>query len=171
MVFVSKPPIFIRHNEEGRLDSRNDYAVYWEDGNGYYYVRGVRFQDESLFIKGFKEKSIKAEQIMEIVNHEQKALLIQEYGYEFIKKALKNVKVLDTKMVQSKITGKKATYELFEYDFESTIRLRVIKVECHTTHKVTFLGVPRTLETENCMSAIAWTFGMTEEEYNLLYES
>jgi hypothetical protein len=176
IAFLCKPPAFVKINDAKQLDCNTDYALYWEGGTGKYYVRGVKFDDE-LFEKGFKFKTLTPNELMMVENVEQKAVLIQEYGYDFIKAHLKNLKILDTYETESKITGRKATYELFEYDFPTgtgrrmNVRLRIIQVECHTTHHKTFLGVPRIPNTEDCMSAIAWTFGMNKNEYELMYES
>jgi len=168
--FISKPPTFVRVNEAKQLDCKNDYALYWDGGIGKYYVRGVRFE-EDLFVKAFKTKTLLREEILQVPNTEQKAVLIEEYGYEYIKSALSHFKLIDRHTTTSKITGRTVNYELFEYDFAPNIRLRVIQVECHSTHHKTFIGVPRIRETGNCLDAIGWTFGFEPGEYQLLCES
>jgi len=168
--FLSKPPTFIRINEVKQLDCKNDYALYWDGGVGKYFVRGVRF-DKEMFIKAFKMKALLPEELMQIQNTEQKAVLIDEYGYDYIKSCLKNLKVIDTFQTTSKVTGKVVNYELFEYDFQPRVRIRVIQVECHSTHHKTFIGVPREKDTENCLDAIGWTFGFAPGEYKPIVES
>jgi hypothetical protein len=168
--FVTMPPSFIRLNDREQLDSKTDYAMYWNDGYGKYYVSGIRLEDD-LFRRAFILKNIKPEEIMATENLEIKSVLIKEYGYDYIKSTLKHFKMLDTYETVSKITGKKTTYELFEYDLEPRVPMRIVKVECHTTHQVTFIGVPRVKDTENCIDAIGWTFGFGPGEYNPVKES
>jgi len=168
--FVTMPPSFIRLNDREQLDCKTDYALYWNDGYGKYYVNGVTIEDD-LFKRAFILKNIKPEEIMATENLEIKSVLIKEYGYDYIKASLKNFKMLDKHMVLSNITGKYTTYELFEYDLQPRVPMRIVKVECHTTHQVTFIGVPRVKDTENCIDAIGWTFGFGPGEYNPVKES
>ena len=146
-------------DSKNRLSNKSNYAITFADGYGQNYVNGVFF-DEELFKKCFVEKKITPEEIVYMKNAEQKAVLIQEFGYNFI---LDN---LDDK----KILHKELNYELFEFNIENLIA-RAVKVVCPSTQRIFILGVPRETSTETCMGAIAWTFGMKEDEYKLFAES
>jgi hypothetical protein len=102
-------------------------------------------------------------EILMVKNTEQKAVLIEHYGYEKILKELKDVKVLDEVNDFSKVDNKPVKYQVLEFDLDRVI-LRFVRVEDHSTHKVTCLGVPRNEQTKTCKGAIKWTFGLDEKE-------
>ena len=162
----SKPPTFLSIDEEKRLHCTNDYAIYFKDGFGLHYVHGIFFSNE-LFEKFFKLKNYDGKDILKLENVEQRAVLIQAHGY---KKILEEVgaEVIDTYIGKSKITGKEIKYELLKFMMNS-IHLKLVRVEDHTTHKIVLLGVPNNIKT--CMSAIAWTFSIDEQDYILYRES
>jgi len=165
---VSRPPTFINRDEKYRLHSTYDYAIVLKDGYGLHYVHGVFFSPE-LFNQFFKEKSFTGKDILQLKNTEQKAVLIQHYGYQQILSDV-NAKVIDTYKTKSKVTQKPVICELIEFQLDNTT-LRLVKVEDHSVHKITTLGVPIEDSTKTCLGALAWTFGMKEEEYNLLVET
>ena len=156
---ISKPPVFNNFDNKNMLHSINDFAVYFRDGYGQHYVHGVYFSPE-LFKKCFVEKTITPQEIISMENAEQKATLIQEFGYDFILSELKDRIIIHNDGI----------YELFEFKIGNATA-RAIKVICPSTKRIFILGVPREKETETCMGAVAWTFGMKEEEYKLFAES
>ena len=168
LAILCRNPTFIARDEKGRLHCTHDYAIAFRDGYGQHYVHGVAFEPE-LFQKIFKDKKITAKEILSLKNAEQRACTIQFFGYEKILKEV-NAKKLDAWKVKSKITGKMTTSELFEFELEG-MKVRFLKVEDHTEHKITTLGVPVEKQTETTKGAIAWTFGMKTEKYNPKIES
>lgn len=173
---VCKPPIFLNRDRRGRLDSKQDGAVIFADGYKQYYVQGVNFQPNQ-YKKFFKDKNFTGIDILNLRNVEQKAIIIQEYGYDKILKEV-NANIIDTYTGISKITGKQLNYQLFEFTLKDNLNrwgrflnVRLIQVECHTSHHKVTLGVPINNQTNDCLGAIAWTFGMTKEEYKLNIES
>jgi len=164
-----KSPSFINRDEKNRLHCITDYALHWDDGYGQHYVHGVFFSPK-LFQQFFINKKFKGEDIIKLKNTEQKTAIIQHYGYESIIKSIPNLKTIDTKTVRSKVTNKNTNYQLLEFDLDGQ-QCRIIKVECHTEHKPTFLGIPIEKQTETCMGAIAWTFGINTDDYLLEMET
>ena len=77
VAFISKPPAYINFDEKNRLHSTSRAAIEYKDGYKSYYVHGVNFSKE-LFDKAFIQKNMTSEEILEINNAEQKAI-IQEY--------------------------------------------------------------------------------------------
>ena len=169
IAFISKPPVKLIRNHLGRMDCKTGYAIEFADGYGLNYINGVFFSQED-FDKFFVKRATPRD-IMDIRNAEQKAEVIKHYGYEYVVSGLENVKILDTKIVKSKITKKSCEYRLIEFDIAQNLQARVVLVEDHTTHKKVFLGVPREKLTETCMGAIAWTFGMESKDYAPKMES
>jgi len=168
IAIVSYPPIFIQRDEQNRLHNFNDYAIYFKDGYGIHYVHGVYFDNEQ-FKQFFIEKKFSGKDILKLENSEQKAVLIQEYGYNKILKDV-NAKILHTETKISQVTGKPCVSEVLEFKMDNNT-YRVVKVEDHSVHKITTLGVPREKQTETVRGAIAWTFGLSEGDYEPIKES
>jgi len=165
---VSKPPIVILRDEQNRMHNIDNYAIQFKDGYGQHYIHGVFFSPE-LFDKFFVKKDFNSKDILSLRNAEQKAVLLQEYGFESVIKDI-DAKVIDVYNGKSQITGKPVKYELIDFKIDE-LECRAVKVEDHTMHKIVTLGVPRLKETEDCLGAIAWTFNLTKEEYKLKIES
>jgi len=166
--FTCSYPSFLERDDKLRLHCTSDGAIAWNDGYKQHYVHGVYFEPE-LFNKFFITKKYKSGDILKLRNAEQRSAIIQVYGIETVLKEL-NRTVIDTWIKKSSITGKDAVCELFECELDKQT-LRFVKVECHTEHKFTTLGVPINEQTKTCKGAIAWTFGVDEEEYNCMIES
>ncbi len=161
--FVSKPPVLIKTDEINRLHCETGYALSFSDGYGQHWVDGVYFEPE-VFDQFFKVKHFTATDILTLRGTEQKAVLIQHYGFDMVEAEFKAKSILDVYEGVSRITGKHVRYELVDCLLERSY-FRFIKVQDHSTHKTYTLGVPIQPSTETCRGAIAWTFGLTEEEY------
>jgi len=165
VAFICKPPKYMHRDEQGRLSWKQGPSVEFTDGYGVYTVKGVRFKKDP-YVKAFLDNKFTATDILKTSNAEQRAVLIEHYGYEYILADPSiQPKVRDKYDGESKSTHKPVHYELVDFKIDN-LNVRVVRVEDHTTHKVTTLGVPVSKETETCMGAIAWTFGKTEKEYN-----
>jgi hypothetical protein len=164
IAFLSRPPVFLKRDDKGNMHNTEDYAIYFKDGYGLNFVYGVYFNPED-FDKLVNGKKATGKQIMQVKNAEQKTALIKVYGYETIISSLKNVSVIDMYKKLSAQTGKETVCELIEFDINERVRARVLKVEDHSVHKVTFLGVPMESNTDTCLKALAWSFGVSEDEY------
>ena len=149
------------------MHSTEDYAIMFKDGFGLHYVHGVFFNKED-FEKYVKGKKATGQQIIAVKNTEQKAVLIKIYGYEKVLSDLPNLKVLDIYEKVSKITGKNTKCELMEFDLTKTLKHKILKVEDHSTHKITFLGMPRQIKT--CLEGLAWSFDVKEGDYAKLVQ-
>ena len=173
---ICKPPVFLNRDERQRLNCTHDGAVMFADSYKQFYVEGVNFEPKQ-FDKFFKNKDFTGVDILKLRNVEQKAVIIQEYGYDKILDEV-DANIIDTYTGTSKVTGKELSYQLFDFVLEDTesrwgrvLNIRLVQVECHTTHHKVTLGVPKIPKTNTCLKAIAWTFNLTEEEYKLAYES
>jgi hypothetical protein len=102
-------------------------------------------------------------------NTEHKTIAIQHIGYDKLLDKL-GAKKLDEWITNSVVNGNKAICELFEFELDRST-FRFVKVQDHSTGKITALGVPVIPDTQTAKGAIAWTFGMTEEEYNPTMET
>ena len=115
-----------------------------------------RLQDYLLFLKG---DELTAHEVISCRNAEIRSLLLNQFGYERLIQDLK-AKVLHQE-------GESQLVDINMGKHEENIRL--VKVRDSTTKQFYLLRVPPNVW--NCKEAVAWTFGMEEDEYNLVKET
>jgi hypothetical protein len=172
LCYISRPPIFLSRDESNRMHCTADYAIYFKDGFGLHYIHGVYFTPED-FEKFVKTKPTPRD-IININNAEQRAVLFELYGIDYVLDELPNKKILASKRGDfNKNKNKPVEYELFEYDFSSNFRHRAIKVQWWESNRLrtTILGLPNEEQTETITGALAWTFGLDKKDYNLECET
>jgi hypothetical protein len=164
IAFISRPPIQIYFDEEDRLHNKHGMSVEYGDGWGLHHIHGVFFSPE-LFDKAFNRKTLMAKEIMGLKNAEQKAVLIQEFGYEKILSELKDVKKIDTQSRSFNHGDKKVVYELIEFSIREDTPSRLLQVQWYEKNRKrkTVLGVPNTIR--DAIEAVAWTCYKTKEEW------
>ena len=171
IAFISKPPKFINFDSNNRLHSKHDYAVYFNDGWGLHYVNGIFFGKE-LFQKAFKDRTITSEEILSLENAEQRACLINEYGFEYIFGNLKDKQEVDRQKRTFNKTKKEVEYVLFVSEI-GNYKAHILKVEWYEKDRKrqTVLGVPNNIN--DAIEAVAWTCYTTKEnwEKNLVMEA
>ena len=99
-------------------------------------------------------KDISAEEVLSIKNAEIRRFLIKRVGYENIKDK-----------VNAEVIHRDGESELLEFNTGEMY----VKVKDSSTDRTYLLYVEGSHKT--CKSAIAWTFGLTEEEYNPIIET
>ncbi len=166
-IIICRNPLKLLLDDKHRLNSTFQSAVEWR-GEIQHFVHGVYF-DEELFNKIFIDKKITPGEIMILHNLEQKAVVIQEFGFDYIISLLKDKNYLDKYTEKWNDSDKHINYELFECKLETFTTIRLLKVEWweNRRKRETVLGIPRNEGIDTCKEAVAWTFGMTSEEYNL----
>lgn len=177
LAVVSRNPLRLSRDDKERLHSREGYAIEWADGYGQNYVNGVFFELD-LFDKIFIKKNVTGKDIFNLRNIEQKAISAQFFGYDKLIDEL-GAKKIDSYKVKNEYTGIESVSELYNFEIDdrngdwrrSILRGRFVKVQDHSTGKITVLGVPVIKETENVKGAIAWTFNMAKDEYNFVVET
>ena len=98
---VRKPKRLVRGNN-GRLDYDHDKAIEWNDGYGFYYLRGVEFDEKTW--KSIVEEKVTLEDLGKITNADQRAVAVQ------MLRADRLLKQVNTKKIN---TGKRGV-ELYE---------------------------------------------------------
>ncbi|MDH3324144.1 MAG: hypothetical protein OEL89_00735, partial [Candidatus Peregrinibacteria bacterium] len=156
--FLSRPPLYIHRNEKFRLHSRNSPAIEFKDGFKLYYVDGIHFS-ESDFNKYFIETPT-ANEVLEMKNQEQRAVMIKHVGYKNMKQELK------LREISNHIDAHGNKNSLYE---SRVLLIKLVKAIDSSTGKPYYLGVPRSQT--DCLEAIAWTFGLTKDEYKKRIES
>ena len=174
IAFISRPPTYINFNEKNELHQTNDKAVFYADGYGEYFVKGINF-DKELFDKVFINKNISSEEIISLSNSEQKAVIIEELGFEKIFSQLNNKTLVDSQIRSfNKKPDRPVNYELYEVGIIESIKSKVLKVEWYEKDGVkrqTILGVPNNMT--DAIEAVAWTCYKTKDEWEekLLWEA
>lgn len=108
--------------------------------------------NEYLLFKKLKDKTLRAKEIMNCRNAEIRRSLLASFGYEKFLAEIKGFTIHsdgDSRLVK------------IEWRDEEPIKL--VKVKDSSTNRFYVLRVPPTVKT--CREAIAWTFGLREEEY------
>jgi hypothetical protein len=163
---ISRPPVDVKLDDRRRLHCLDGPALRFADGYEQFSVRGVNFSPD-LFDYFFRSKSFTGFDVLDLRNNEQRAVVILHFGFDkFIKEFhdRKCIRSVDADECVSRVTGEPVRRELYDISFEDAW-MRVLVVEDHTTHKKVTLGVPVDHRTETCKGAVAWTFGMSAEEY------
>jgi len=123
----------------------------WKDGQIFH-----KLQDYLLFLRADK---LTAREILSCRNVEIRTLLLNQFGHERLIKELEGI-----------VIHQEGDSQLIKLDLGNiTEPIRVIKVRDSSTKKYYILRVPPTVKT--CKQAIAWTFGMEEDEYDPIKES
>jgi hypothetical protein len=159
-VIVSKMPIRLTRDENKKMHNVQDSAIKFADGYELFYIHGIHFKKED-FTKFFLSKP-KAKEILAIKNQEQKAVVIQHYGFGYVINQLENVHLLDEYIGLSTVDGQKRNHKLYSFVLDNQT-YHLLECEDYTDLEVFYLLVPTDCQT--ALNAKAWTFSMTEEEY------
>ena len=161
----------MRLDDESRLHSTNSAAVSWSRGE-LYLIHGVKFE-RKIFQK-IVTRTMSPESIIALPNIEQRRIAMQIYGIDLLMKSL------NKKLVDFSSRGN----ELYEIDLGLGKRIRwwfereekftalVLKYSCPSTGRIYFSGIPEFdnngQKIESANQAMAWKFGLSEEEYSRL---
>ncbi len=124
---------------------------HWED---YQILDALR--DYQLF---FKLDSLTAREIINCKNVTIRSLLMRQFGVERLFRELGGV-----------VEDQDGRSQLILVNMGKNLApMKLVKVRDATTNEIYVLPVPHTVH--SCRDAIAWTFGMTEDEYNPIKET
>lgn len=156
-------PIFIKRDEQGRLDNIDGPAVTYRDGWSVYAVKGVRVPG---WIIDTPDK-IKVSDIDDEENAEVRRVMIEQYDRDNPGRYLMDS---GAEMIHQDDWGKLYRKEL-SGDPEPMVMVKVINstAEPDGTFKEYFLRVPPSMSTAR--EAVAWTFNVDEDTYSPLQET
>ena len=128
----------------------------FEDGSGIWAWKGVRVPQEVII----QPHSFLPQTILQHPNAEVRRVMIERYGQDKF--------FLDA---GAKVKHSKGDNELLQVDLpgDPDRRMLAVKVRCPSTSAVYILRVPPNVKT--VQEGIAWTFGMTPNEYKLEVET
>lgn len=150
--FVCNIPVKVSKDTQGRFHSKEEPAILWTDGRGYYYIHGVRF-DEALWRQVVKDK-ISLRQLINIKNIEQRYAATTLYGVDRL------IEESGAQLIDESERGNKL-YRITALQRNNTMRLLVYKDPSTDRKYCSF--VP--LSTNNADEAMAWKLHLLKKEY------
>jgi|GEM_PF-7104197 len=116
-----------------------------------------RLRDYTLLRK-LKRKTLEARDILICKNAELRQYLLHEYGFEKFMQEMRGT-----------LLHQDGSSKLIMIRLEGQEDLKAVRVKDSTTGQYYLLRVPP--EVKTCKEAVAWTFGMSAEEYNPIKET
>ena len=173
---LAKPKV--RSDDAYRPHSTNSPSISWK-WTKIHCLHGVYF-DEKLFY-GIVNRNVHGKKIISITNMEQRRVAMDIYGIE------KLMESLDKKLIDKSSRGNELYKINLGYSSRSiwiSRRMRewgstteqitglVLKYSCPSTGRIYFSGIPEFNDNEQRIKsadqAMAWKFGLSEEEYSRL---
>ncbi len=150
-------PEKITYDEQYRFHNRSGSCIKFRDGKELFAFRNLPLPAEYVLEPGY----LNAARILAQENQELRRVLLSEYGMErFVKES--NAKVLSWDKYGT-------LYEITPLDRVRDENIVVVKVKDPSTGREYFLRVHPDVKTAR--EAVAWTFALTEEEFNPREES
>jgi hypothetical protein len=153
IAYVGRKPIALRYDASRRFDNDGGPAVEWADGFAIYAMRNVAIKPRFII----ERDSLTAEDVDEERNTEVRRRLLDLFGLE------RYLSQTNAEMVHTDECGE--LWRRIQVNDEALLMLKVRNStpEPNGSIKDYVLRVPPTMTTAR--AAVAWTFGMTEEEY------
>jgi hypothetical protein len=154
LVIVSEPPLGISRDEEGRLHGAAGPALTYRDGWCVHAWHGVAVPEAIIT----RPESLRPMALFRQANQEVRRVVLERYDLE---RLLRSRFVVLIEEQQDRM--------LFRIDLAGEAPFHGMKVTCPSTGRVYVLRVPPAVRT--CQEAVAWTFGLSSEEYRPLQET
>ncbi|MGW6914899.1 DUF6745 domain-containing protein [Kitasatospora sp. NPDC054939] len=153
VALVSDRPLALHRDEAGRLDRADGPALAYADGFALHAWRGMPVPPDFLAGLG----TLTAERIRTEENAELRRVMLEHYGYE------RYLADSGAKPRHRDETG--VLWEIVLPDDEPVVMVEVVNstAEPDGTFRTYWLRVPPGIRTAR--AGVAWTFGVTEEEY------
>lgn len=153
ILYLCKKPLQFNMNASGQVHNENGPATTWEDGYETYAWRGITVPENFIM----HPERISHQEITNEVNAEIRRVMIDRYG--------------DKRYLQdagAKIVSEDETGILYRMELPGDEPIVMVKVKNSTpepdgTYKHYYLRVPPNIVTAK--QAVAWTFGLAENEY------
>lgn len=157
---VSTMPTFISRDNKGRLHNSETSAIKFKDGYELYYHHGVNVPAQWICFP----ETLTKEDIVKEGNAEKRRCLMEILG------ETKYAELLDLVMVDETIYNGRDVILFKTKEKDSLIDdyIYFVKVICPSTARKYYICVPKH---SDALTALAWTFDMGKNEYQLLIET
>ena len=157
-IYTERPNVLSR-DEQGRLHSESGLAIGYPDGWGIYAIHGVRLTEQIVM----HPETLTVEQIEAEQNSEVRRVMMDRFGTErFVRESgAERIHMDDFGILYRKLVS----------GDEAVVMVQVINStsESDGSYKDYWLRVPPHMQTAH--QAVAWTFGMTAEDYAPLIQT
>lgn len=161
--FVCNGPIVFETNEFNQLHGQNKPAVIFNDGYSFYFWKDIRIPAEWIYAP----ETINRSTIILCQNIAQRMALVEILGNEkFVALLDICIEEIDHYNGQEIVLLRTKSKDKFIDDY-----LFYIKVICNSTNREYYISIPREAFLLNAIGALAWTFGLEADEYQLLIET
>ncbi|MCI2429577.1 hypothetical protein LM604_02830 [Candidatus Acetothermia bacterium] len=143
----------IHLDDHGVLHCEDGPAIYWPDGTSLWFYKGIRVTEQIIM----RPQTLTAKQILRQKNIEVRRAMIERYGIEPL-----------LREVHAEKLDESAQGTLYRLELPGD-ELTVVEVVCPSTGRKYFLCVPGWLQTVR--QAVAWTFGLSAEQYEPVSET
>jgi len=150
--YISRPPVFLKRDDKGRMHCINDYAVFFKDSFGLHYIHGVYFEP-NLFNK---KDTLNIKQILSLKNIEQRQALLS------IQKPERLFDELNPELIDKSKRGNEL-YSTTKLNNEMT---KFLKYKCPSTGREYVSFVPK--EIREADEGMAWKYQISKETYSKL---
>lgn len=149
-------PTTLKQNHKGTVSSKKLVPIVWLQGDVDYYLNGVHVPRKVIV----DPKSITKDEFLEVKNAEVRRIVVERIGID------RFVELLDLMTVdEDTINGDAISLvRTRERDPVAMSHIQFVRVRDTSTDRVYHLGVPPHIE--GAVEGVAWTFGMSVEEYN-----
>jgi hypothetical protein len=148
---VVRKPIFLKRDDQGRLHCSSGPCMQYRDGWSVYAWHGVRVPEKVIL----QPEHVTREEWMQEFNAETRRAIQERLGAE------RFVELVGGKQIDAGRRGKLIEIDLGTGDPERVAHY--VQVQDSSTERQYYLRVPPSITTAD--AAIAWTFGLTESEY------
>ncbi|MBX9696075.1 MAG: hypothetical protein K2Z81_27050, partial [Cyanobacteria bacterium] len=161
VVFAVERPVQINRDHRGRLHNDTGQSIEYSDGWGCYSLRGMTVRNPQIITN---RASITVEDIDGEFNAEIRSVMIQFYGEErYLRDSQADIVDDDARF------GTLYRRQISRFDQIAMLRVTNSTSEEDGTFKTYFLEVPPDMRTAH--EAVAWTFGMTDDQYDPVIET
>jgi hypothetical protein len=160
-VFCNAP--IISYDSEDRLHHPFGPAILFPNGESYFYFKGREVTKHWIL----NPDEVSREDLLAVTNVEQRRILHEIIGDE------RFAKLLNLKVTEIESYNGQAVYLMRTASPDRTIEdyLYFIKVICNSTQRQYHICIPEDAYNLGAIGALAWTFGMEAQEYQLLIET
>jgi len=163
IAFISKPPVFIKFDENNQLSCKEDYALAYADGFKMAFINGVCLPND-LFEK-LRKKDITIKEVLSLENVEQRMVILQEIGFDKLLNEL-DYKVVNQLKGFSDVLNEEIIDELIEFKLDD-FNIRALKYKDYSVGKqgVELVEVNRNnaFKINTVREALIWQCGLPED--------
>lgn len=145
---ISERPSVVQMNAQERLHCADGPALAFRDGYSVYNWMGVRVPRQVIMAP----ETLVSAQVLAYPNVEVRRVMIERMGLEKFLEGLNATPIHE-----------EPYRKLYKIDLHEDEPVVIVQMSCTTTGRGYFLRVPPTMTT--CQEALAWSFGLKENEY------